>query len=140
MCSKLTLSVYTDKSVVVQGEDTRKYKEELKSIGGKYNANLKTGPGWIFPKSKEQEIKDFIESNKDAKIDECKYDAKIESKYDNDRYKSKSEFDSTLLFQKLDNIEKMLKVLMNKKEKLEMVDFSSDEDIPIPLLKNKKIK
>ena len=29
---------------------------------------------------------------------------------------------------------------MNKKEKLEMVYFSSEKDIPITLLKNKKIK
>lgn len=59
----LTLSDYTNLSIVVQG-DTRKYKEDLKKLGGKYNGRLKTGPGWIFPKSSEGEIKTFINEGK----------------------------------------------------------------------------
>jgi hypothetical protein len=129
---KLTVSDYTDKSVVVQGEDTRKYKEELKNIGGKYNANLKTGPGWIFPKNKEHEIKDFIESAKEGIKEITKEGIKEITK----------EIDLKVLFKKLDNIEKMLKLLTNKKdEKLEMVDCSSeDEVIPISLLRKNKNK
>ena len=59
----LTVEEYTAKSVVVQG-DTRKYKEDLKKLGGKYNGRLKNGPGWIFPKSSESDIQAFINKGK----------------------------------------------------------------------------
>jgi hypothetical protein len=59
----LTIEEYTDRSVVVQG-NTRKYKEDLKKLGGKYNGRLKNGPGWIFPKTSEDGIKTFINNGK----------------------------------------------------------------------------
>lgn len=69
----LTFNEYSDKSIVVYG-DTRKYKEDLKKLGGKYNANLKQGPGWIFPKTLEKELNEFINTGKrivtDAEIKE----------------------------------------------------------------------
>ena len=57
--SDMKISDYTDKSIVVQGE-TRKYKEDLKKLGGKYNPQLNGGPGWVFPKTCEKELKAFI--------------------------------------------------------------------------------
>jgi hypothetical protein len=42
---------YSDKAIAVIGE-TRSIKEQLKSLGGKFNGFLKCGPGWIFPKTK----------------------------------------------------------------------------------------
>ena len=59
----ITIADYTDKSIVVQG-DTRKYKEDLKKLGGKYNGMLKNGPGWIFPKSNETDLRSFINGGK----------------------------------------------------------------------------
>jgi hypothetical protein len=59
----LTIEDYTGKSVVVQG-DTRKYKEDLKKLGGKYNGRLKNGPGWIFPKTSESDILLFMKNGK----------------------------------------------------------------------------
>ena len=59
----LKLEKYTDHSVVVYG-DTRKYKEDLKKLGGKYNGNLKNGAGWIFPKTSDGELKNFIKNGK----------------------------------------------------------------------------
>ena len=44
----MNLSIYTDKSFVMRGEDTTKHKETLKTLGGKWNSNLKDGGGWIF--------------------------------------------------------------------------------------------
>ena len=38
---------YSDNSFVIYGE-TKPYKEEIKALGGKWNSNLKIGPGWIF--------------------------------------------------------------------------------------------
>jgi hypothetical protein len=56
----LTIEEYTSHSVVVHG-DTRKYKEDLKKLGGKYNGRLRDGPGWVFSKSNEVELRSFID-------------------------------------------------------------------------------
>ena len=59
----ITITDYTEKSIAVQG-DTRKYKEDLKKLGGKYNGMLKNGPGWIFSKTNEAEVRSFINGGK----------------------------------------------------------------------------
>lgn len=59
----LKIEEYTGFSVVVYGE-TRKYKEDLKKLGGKYNGRLANGPGWIFPKTSQREIEKFINGGK----------------------------------------------------------------------------
>ena len=59
----LKIEEYTALSVVVQG-DTRKYKEDLKKLGGKYNGRLNNGPGWIFSKSSEDDLRTFIKEGK----------------------------------------------------------------------------
>lgn len=49
---------YSDRSFVVRGEKTIKFKKELLELGGKYNPNLKNGAGWIFStKIKENVLK-----------------------------------------------------------------------------------
>lgn len=50
---------YSEKSVAVVG-DTRKIKEQLKSIGGRFNPRLTCGVGWIFSKHKEDEIRALL--------------------------------------------------------------------------------
>jgi len=50
---------YTDKSIAVFGE-TKPFATQLKAFGGKFNPNLKNGPGWIFSKTKEPELMEFI--------------------------------------------------------------------------------
>lgn len=45
---EITVDRYSDKSLVVRGKDTKALKETLKSLGGKFNAKLSGGPGWIF--------------------------------------------------------------------------------------------
>jgi hypothetical protein len=47
------------KSSLVKG-DTKKIKDDLKSMGGSWNNTLK---GWIFSKSKELEVAEFIKKN-----------------------------------------------------------------------------
>lgn len=59
----ISVEEYTDRSVVVRG-DTRPLKEDLKKLGGKYNSRLKGEPGWIFPKSKQNDIVKFIKEGK----------------------------------------------------------------------------
>lgn len=59
----ISIEEYSDLSIVVRG-DTRKYKEDLKKLGGKYNSRLRGEPGWIFPKSKQNDIAKFIKEGK----------------------------------------------------------------------------
>lgn len=47
---------YSEKAIAVIG-DTRTIKETLKAIGGRFNAHLTCGAGWIFSKSKEEALK-----------------------------------------------------------------------------------
>jgi len=47
------------KSFLVKG-DTKSIKEDLKAMGGKWNNTLK---GWIFSKSKEVEVAEYIKKN-----------------------------------------------------------------------------
>lgn len=53
---------YSDKSIAIYG-DTKPIKDDLKSLGGRFNPKLKDGPGWIFPKSKESEVANLLEKN-----------------------------------------------------------------------------
>jgi F0F1-type ATP synthase membrane subunit b/b' len=57
---------YSEKCIVVRGDDTIKYKDKLKELGGKWNPNLtdektdnKFG-GWIFSKKKKENLCNFI--------------------------------------------------------------------------------
>lgn len=47
---------YSEKAFAVRG-DTRPIASLLKSLGGKFNARLSCGPGWIFSKSKEASVR-----------------------------------------------------------------------------------
>ena len=47
------------KSILIKG-DTKPIKDEIKALGGKWNRSLR---GWIFPKSKEVEVAEFIKKN-----------------------------------------------------------------------------
>ena len=50
---------YSEKSFKVTGISTVKYKDRLKEFG-KWNKNLKTGAGWIFPKSKKEKVYEIL--------------------------------------------------------------------------------
>ena len=62
---------YSDKSIAVFG-NTKPFKDELKSLGGRYNQYLTQNstkiPGWIFPnKDKDAVISIISSSGKDMK-------------------------------------------------------------------------
>lgn len=58
----IKLEIYSGKSVAVYG-DTRKFKEILKELGGRFNPYLKGGPGWIFPKRKLEMLENYFSSH-----------------------------------------------------------------------------
>ena len=47
---------YSEKAVAVVG-DTKQHVEKLKELGGRFNARLKCGAGWIFSKKKEAAVR-----------------------------------------------------------------------------------
>ena len=47
---------YSEKALAIVG-DTRPIKDTLKTLGGRFNAHLTCGAGWIFSKSKEEVLK-----------------------------------------------------------------------------------
>ena len=52
---------YSEKAFIVVG-NTRVVKESLKKMGGSFNNRLSCGSGWVFPKSKREEVEKFIQS------------------------------------------------------------------------------
>lgn len=46
---------YSEKAIALTG-DTAKIKEQLKALGGKFNARLSCGAGWIFSKKRAAEV------------------------------------------------------------------------------------
>jgi len=59
MSFTFTIEEYSPKSFVVRG-DTKRFKEELKKLRGRYNPHLTNGPGWIFSKRRQEEIRTAI--------------------------------------------------------------------------------
>jgi hypothetical protein len=51
--------VYSEKAIAVTG-NTRPIKDRLKACGGRFNPHLTCGAGWIFPKTKEAEVRAVI--------------------------------------------------------------------------------
>ena len=54
--SDLRMVDYSEKAVAVVG-DTKAVKDLLKSMGGRFNARLSCGAGWVFSKKKTEELK-----------------------------------------------------------------------------------
>lgn len=61
LTTKIFIEDYSDKSFVVRGE-TKEHKDALKTLGGKWNANLKGSGGWIFSKARKEDVERYLES------------------------------------------------------------------------------
>lgn len=57
---------YTDKSFVLFGDDTKKYKDCIKEMGGKWNVNLKIGPGWVFSSNQKDTVREWLKSTNES--------------------------------------------------------------------------
>lgn len=55
----ISLVDYSDKAIAITG-DTKPLKDTLKALGGRFNFRLKCGAGWIFPKTKEDEVRQAL--------------------------------------------------------------------------------
>lgn len=56
---KFDILDYSDNAIAVVG-DTRSIKDELKRMGGRFNGKLRCGAGWVFPKSKREQVEAFL--------------------------------------------------------------------------------
>ena len=57
----MVVEEYSEKSFVVKGDATRKYKDQLKALGGRFNSRLKIGKAWIFSKTKQEQVVEFVQ-------------------------------------------------------------------------------
>lgn len=57
---KLSIVNYSDRAFAVIGEDTKKFKDDLFSLGGNFNRFLKCGAGWIFSKKRMAEVQNHF--------------------------------------------------------------------------------
>lgn len=71
---------YSEKSIVVFGEKTREYKEDLKALGAKFNMKLSVGPGWVLPKTKKEEVDNLIESIQNENVEKPKIKVSYKTK------------------------------------------------------------
>lgn len=55
----LTLVSYSDKAIAVIG-DTKNFRAELKAAGGRFNAKLSCGAGWIFSKRSQSAVEKIV--------------------------------------------------------------------------------
>lgn len=134
----LTISDYSTRSVVVQGE-TRKYKEDLKKLGGKFNSKLRDGPGWIFPKTMEKDILDFINGGQRLVTPEEEKEGEVRTLQRSQEWENNPS--NNEINKKLDMIINMIKKLDEKISKLseteeaiivEQEDSSSSDDEEAP--------
>jgi len=118
----MNIEDYTEKSFVVFGE-TKIFKETLKELGGKYNGNLKVGPGWIFSKNNKEKVEQWINSvPKNSISEENEFSVyKMLNEYSEKVFDIDEEFD----FKKMDQYRmRFLIMLINKKNKISFEDFN----------------
>jgi hypothetical protein len=72
---------YSEKAFAVVG-DTKPIKEQLKALGGSFNAHLSCGAGWIFSKKKLDEVTKALSNEETETIKEVEEMPNI-SKYEN---------------------------------------------------------
>ncbi|MDD6581591.1 MAG: hypothetical protein PUF10_02790 [Bacteroidales bacterium] len=56
---KVVIIDYSEKAIAVVG-DTKPLKDQLKMAGGKFNPRLTCGAGWIFSKTRRNDVEDII--------------------------------------------------------------------------------
>lgn len=141
---QLYLEDYSEKAIVIRKKPELKtppsvYKDELISLGGKYNPNLQGGSGWIFSKKKKEQIELFMEAGIEGvqkakkKTEMSTFFLDIEKKFESLSLETeKHELVDKLkkLSQKLEGELKVEKKPLKKKETKQ--DESEDSDVEPP--------
>ena len=121
----MNIEDYTEKSFVVFGE-TKNFKDTLKELGGKYNSNLKVGPGWVFSKSNKDKVEKWISSLSTTSFPKIKNDGefsvnKMINEYSSKIFNIDEEFD----LKKMNEYRMaFLNMLIDKKTEISFEDFN----------------
>lgn len=78
----MDIKEYSKYSFIVIGDLINNYKEQLKTLGGKYTSNFNGKSGWIFSNRMKNKIVEFIYDNNPVKEKENYY-LEIEKYFDN---------------------------------------------------------
>ena len=104
--SNLMITQYSDKAIAVFG-NTENYKTQLIDLGGKYNPRLKKEgeitPGWIFPKLKQSQLQELINSGFQAPVRSQNRVVEVEG------FTTISNLQLSNIMSRLDNLERLLK-------------------------------
>jgi len=112
----LKITDYSDKSIAVVGEGTKKHKDSLKELGGKYNSNLRGGAGWIFSKKSTEEVQEFLKSiGKSAEINSEKDE---ESDAEQESVDLTTNFCSSLSYENISDARKVFTQMNSSAQKL----------------------
>jgi len=124
---------YTEKAIAVIGE-TKNFKDTLGSLKGKFNPSLRDPnnkenkiAGWIFPKTKKEEIEKVINDANSGKIQNVAVSEKVESSkksiinkaFGGDKERSDNDFNFTkemylALITRIEKLESENGILLNK--------------------------
>ena len=124
---------YTEKAIAVIGE-TKNFKDTLGSLKGKFNPSLRDPnnkenkiAGWIFPKTKKDEIEKVINDANSGKIQNVAVSEKVESSkksiinkaFGGDKERSDNDFNFTkemylALITRIEKLESENGILLNK--------------------------
>lgn len=122
----MNIEDYTEKSFVVFGE-TKNFKDTLKEFGGKYNSNLKVGPGWVFSKGNKDKVEQWMSSlsiNSSPKQTGVEGEFSVNnmiSEYSNKIFDIDEDFD----LKKMDEYRMaFLQMLINKKAEISFSEFN----------------
>lgn len=136
MSSPLSIEKYSEKCIVVRGE-TKTYLNELKELGGKWNAGLKGGGGWIFPTTKLDKVTILVNRAKNNPKESVKETFKVQepSKFQEKEYITRKEFLS--LVSEIERLKTIIENITNTKinkvktedSKKSEEDINSDESI-----------
>ena len=105
--SNLIITRYSDKAIAVFG-NTENYKTQLIDLGGKYNPRLKKEgeitPGWIFPKLKQSQLQELINSGFQTHVRSQNHVVDVE------RFTTISNLQLSNIMSRLDTLERLLKI------------------------------
>lgn len=118
---------YSEKAIAVCG-DTKAIKDDLKSLGGRFNPRLTCGAGWVFPKSKREQLTALVNGEsvivtatpKANKPDDIAMSAELKDEIREEYKKLYSEYDS-YSFGKVSNAVKLSdgKIVVMDKQKIQ---------------------
>ena len=120
----INIEKYSERAIVVRGE-IGNYKDDLLNIGGKFNDRLRGGAGYIFPKTKENNVKKFINDGKHVTIPIITQQTNYVKSNTNDYKKLCDKIDK--LEKTVNGLKKLMVTFINNKPNEPDIDSDSED-------------